>query len=209
MSLLLPTLLKGKVWNKHNNKSLWPTVRMPDKLSNRNVITVFRVLELSRVWVGRGWLWLCRQVAVSEPGTDVFVQRQLAEGQTHRHAAEEPRGAAQVCQRQRAVIRDTNEMDFLFDTFWKKVCNKDVFHMPQIVDVFLFLPPWIADRIWIYFHGIAMICSLYVQSWCLWLLPFCFISQLALGFMPAVYDSVAADQTFHLYKSMSIALNSK
>lgn len=44
------------------------------------------------------------QVAVAEPGTDVSVQRHLAESQTHRRAAEEPGGAASARQRQRAVI---------------------------------------------------------------------------------------------------------
>lgn len=58
------------------------------------------------------------QVAVTEPGTNLSVQRHVAEIQTHRHAAEEPDGAAQARQRQRAVITETNEMTlvFLFDT---------------------------------------------------------------------------------------------
>ena len=46
----------------------------------------------------------CLQVVVPEPGTDLAVQRQLAASQTHGGAAEEPDGAAQVRQWQRAVI---------------------------------------------------------------------------------------------------------
>lgn len=56
----------------------------------------------------------CPQVAVSEPGTDLSVQRQLAESQTHRAAAEEPDGAAHVRQRQRAVITQTRWLLFFF-----------------------------------------------------------------------------------------------
>ena len=62
---------------------------------------------------------MCLQVAVSEPGADVSVHRQLAEGQTHRGAAQEPRGAAEVSERQRAVITPPGNKTpsvFLFDT---------------------------------------------------------------------------------------------
>lgn len=43
------------------------------------------------------------QVAVTEPGTNDSVQRHLAESQTHRLAAEEPRGAAPARQWQRTM----------------------------------------------------------------------------------------------------------
>lgn len=59
-----------------------------------------------RVWVALTVSVSVGQVAVAEPGTDVSVQRHLAESQTHRHAAQEPSGAASARQRQRAVITE-------------------------------------------------------------------------------------------------------
>lgn len=117
--------------------------------ANLDVISLMSVFGICWCWVGRGWLWFCLQVAVSEPRTDRSVQRQLAESQTHWDAAEEPDGAAQVCQRQWAVMTQRQQRDgFWFFSFLipkKKVCNKDIFHTPYSSVFNFFLLFWVED----------------------------------------------------------------